>query len=86
MLLEKQDDTLKRLISASRILVGNIKDAIQREEIIPQTTLTPVAITYLGKQQNSSNARTSTDASLIVAKPVFIPDPLRSMISSYELG
>jgi len=59
MLLEKQGDTLKRLITASRILVGNIKDAIQRGEIIPQTTLTPVAITFLGKQQNSSNARTS---------------------------
>jgi len=59
MLLEKQGETLKRLITASRILVGNIKDAIQRGEIIPQTTLTPVAIRFLGKQQNSSNARTS---------------------------
>lgn len=59
MLLEKQDDTLKRLISASRILVGNIKDAINRGEIIPKTTLTPVAITFLGKKQNSSNSRIS---------------------------
>lgn len=70
MLLEKQDDTLKRLISASRILVGNIKDAIQRGEIIPKTTLTPVAITFLGKATNSSNSRTSNRWQII---PLIMP-------------
>lgn len=70
MLLERQDDTLKRLISASRILVGNIKDAIQRGEIIPNTTLTPVSITFLGKGTNSSNARMSNRWQII---PLIMP-------------
>ena len=70
MLLEKQDDTLKRLISASRILVGNIKDAIQRGEIIPKTTLTPVSITFLGKASNSSNSRMSNRWQII---PLIMP-------------
>jgi len=71
MLLERQDDTLKRLISASRILVGNIKDAIQRGEIIPKTTLTPVSITFLGKATNSSNSRMSNRWQII---PLIMPE------------
>jgi len=59
MMLEKQGDVVKRFINAGRVLVGNIKDAIVRGEIIEGTTLTPVAITYLGKKQNRSNARIS---------------------------
>jgi len=59
MFLEKQDDVVKRFINAGRVLVGNIKDAIKRGEIIAGTTLTPVSITYLGKKQNRSNARIS---------------------------
>jgi len=59
MFLEKQGDVVKRFINAGRVLVGNIKDAINRGEIVEGTTLTPVAITYLGKKQNSTNARIS---------------------------
>lgn len=44
LLLEQQGDTLCRFISASRVLVGNIKDAIIRGDIVPMTTLTPVSI------------------------------------------
>jgi len=59
MLLEKTDDQVKRFINASRVLVGNIQDAINRGEIIPKTTLTPISITFLGSFKNSSNAFSS---------------------------
>lgn len=59
MLLERQDDILMRYITASKVLVGNIKDAIQRQEIIPMSTLTPVAIKYLGQKKNKSNGKLS---------------------------
>lgn len=54
LMLEKQGDKLVRYINASRILVGNIKDAIRRGEIVPMTTLTPVAIKYLGLKKTKS--------------------------------
>ena len=38
MMIEKQKDTVKRFINASRVLVGNIQDAISRGEIVPKTT------------------------------------------------
>lgn len=59
LLLEQQGDTLCRFISASRVLVGNIKDAIARGDIIPMTTLTPVSITFMGQKKNRSNAKLS---------------------------
>ncbi|MDF1583637.1 MAG: hypothetical protein P1P78_10040 [Methyloprofundus sp.] len=59
MLLEKQGDKVKRFINASRVLVGNIQDAINRGEIVPKTTLTPVSITFLGAFKNRSNAFSS---------------------------
>ena len=59
MFLEKQADVVKRYINAGRVLVGNIKDAIRRNEIIEGTTLTPVAIKYLGKKKNKSNSKES---------------------------
>ena len=59
LLLEQQDNTLCRFISASRVLVGNIKDAITRGDIIPMTTLTPVSITFMGQKKNRSNAKLS---------------------------
>lgn len=59
MMLEKQGDIVKRYINAGRVLVGNIKDAIQRGEIVEGTILTPLSITYLGKKQNNGNARIS---------------------------
>lgn len=59
LLLEHKDDTLCRFISASKVLVGNIKDAINRGEIIPMTVLTPVSIKYLGQKKNRSNAKLS---------------------------
>ena len=59
LLLEQQGDTLCRFISASRVLVGNIKDAIMRGDILPMTTLTPVSITFMGQKKNRSNAKLS---------------------------
>ncbi len=59
MMLEKQGDQVKRFINASRVLVGNIRDAINRGEIVPKTTLTPVSITFLGSMKNRSNAFSS---------------------------
>lgn len=59
MMIEKQKDTVKRFINASRVLVGNIQDAISRGEIVPKTTLTPVSITFLGSIKNRSNAFSS---------------------------
>ena len=59
MMLEKQGDVVKRFINAGRVLVGNIKDAVSRGEIVPGTTLTPVSITYIGKVKNKSNAMMS---------------------------
>ena len=59
MLLERQGDSLMRYITASKVLVGNIKDAIQRQEIIPMSTLTPVAIKYMGQKKNKSNGKLS---------------------------
>jgi len=59
MMIEKQKDTVKRFINASRVLVGNIQDAISRGEIVPKTTLTPVSITFLGSLKNRSNAFSS---------------------------
>ena len=60
MLLERQDDSLMRYINASKVLVGNVKDAIQRQEIIPMSLLTPVAIKCLGQKKNTSNGKLST--------------------------
>ena len=51
---ERQGDKLIRLRSGSKILVGIIKSAIERGEIIPMTQLTPVRITYLGKKKSKS--------------------------------
>lgn len=59
LLLERQGDVLMRFISASKVLVGNIRDAINRGEIIPMSTLTPVAIKFLGQKKNKSNAKLS---------------------------
>jgi hypothetical protein len=59
MLLENQGGVVKRFINAGQVLVGNIKDAIGRNEIVPGTTLTPLSITYIGKKQNKSNSRIS---------------------------
>ena len=59
MMLERQGDSLMRYISASKVLVGNIKDAIKRSEIIPMSTLTPVAIRFLGQKKNKSNGKLS---------------------------
>jgi hypothetical protein len=59
MFLEKDGDVVKRWINAGRVLVGNIRDAMARGEIVAGTTLTPVSITYMGKRQNSTNARIS---------------------------
>ena len=59
MMLERSGDMVKRYLNAGRVLVGNIKDAIHRGEIVPGTTLTPVAIIYLGKRPNKSNAKVS---------------------------
>ena len=59
LLLEKQGDQVRRFINAGRVLVGNIKEAIARGEIMAGTTLTPLSITYIGKKQNKSNARIS---------------------------
>ena len=46
--IEQSGESLLRWYSASMILVGNIKSAIDRGEIIPGTHLTPVRITYKG--------------------------------------
>lgn len=59
LMLEPVDGVLTRYISASKVLVGNIKDAINRGEIIPMSTLTPVAIKFLGQKKNKSNAKLS---------------------------
>jgi len=59
MMIEKKKDTVKRFINASRVLVGNIQDAISRGEIVPKTTLTPVSITFLGSMKNRSNSFSS---------------------------
>lgn len=59
MLLEHQGDVLMRFISASKVLVGNIRDAITRGEIIPMSTLTPVSIKFMGQKKNKSNAKLS---------------------------
>ncbi len=45
-----------RWFNSSKILVANIKDAISRGELVPNTTLTPVQITYIGLKKNSKNA------------------------------
>lgn len=59
LFIERQEDTLVRLYSASKVLVGNVKDAIRRGEIIPNCSLTPVSIKYLGQKKNKSNAKLS---------------------------
>ncbi len=59
MMLENTGDKVQRIINASRVLVGNISDAIHRGEIVPNTTLTPVSITFLGAVRNTSNAFSS---------------------------
>jgi hypothetical protein len=59
MMLEQQEDKLCRYISASKVLVGNIKDAISRGDIVPMTTLTPVAIAFIGKKKNRGNGKMS---------------------------
>jgi len=60
MLLEQRNGTVSRYINASRVLVGNIRDAIQRGEIVPNTTLTPLSISYLGSFKNRSNSFNSS--------------------------
>jgi len=55
LLMEKNGDQVIRWINASRVLVGNISDAINRNEIIPGTVLTPVLIRFEGKKRNRSN-------------------------------
>jgi len=59
MMLERDGEQLLRYINASRVLVGNIKDAIARKEIVPGSVLTPVLIKFLGQKKNRSNAKLS---------------------------
>jgi hypothetical protein len=53
---QTENGEIRRLFNASRILVANVKDAIQRGEIIPASRLTPVVIIYRGEKKNSTNA------------------------------
>jgi len=54
-----EEGKVNKLLSASRVLVGNIADAIRRNQIVPGTSLTPVQITYLGQTKNRSNSKMS---------------------------
>jgi hypothetical protein len=54
-LIEQTDDgRLLRWHTAAAVLVGNIKSAISRNEIIPGTKLTPVRIIYKGLKRTKS--------------------------------
>lgn len=54
-----------RWFNSSKILVANIKSAIERGEIIPNTVLTPVLITFTGVKKNSKNAFKSKTFSIL---------------------
>lgn len=54
LLEQTADNQLLRWYSASKILVGSIKSAIDRGEILPGTYLTPVRITYKGLKRTKS--------------------------------
>lgn len=56
---ECEDGNKRRWFNASRVLVGNVKDAIRRGEIVPASILTPVQIVYRGQKKNRSNQRLS---------------------------
>jgi hypothetical protein len=56
MLAEPQGDKIKRYIVAGVILVSNVKDAIRAGVIVPNTSLTPVSILYIGQIKNKNNA------------------------------
>lgn len=70
LFLEKNDGQVKRFINAGRVLVGNIKDAMGRGEIVAGTTLTPLSITYIGKKKNKSNSKLSNIWQII---PLILP-------------
>lgn len=53
---QAENGQMIRLFNSSKILVANIKAAIERGEIVPNTTLTPVQITYQGQRKNARNA------------------------------
>ena len=53
---QAENGQMLRWFNSSKILVANIKTAIERGEVIPNTTLTPVQITYTGQKKNSKNA------------------------------
>jgi hypothetical protein len=59
---------LQRLIQASAVLVGNVRDAIKSGDIIPSTTLTPVQITYTGTKKNRTNAKLSKRWEILTLK------------------
>lgn len=59
MLVERQEDTVKRFICASKMLVASIKSAINSGIIVPASTLTPISIVYKGEVKNKSNAKKS---------------------------
>jgi hypothetical protein len=56
---QMESGKLQRIIQASAVLVGNVRDAIKAGEIVPGTHLTPVQITYTGTKKNRSNAKLS---------------------------
>ena len=56
LLAENQGEKIKRFIVAGVILVSNIKDAIRDGVIVPNTTLTPISILYIGQIKNKNNA------------------------------
>lgn len=53
---DAEDGKKIRYFTSSIVLVANVKTAISRGEIIPNSLLTPVQITYLGTKKNSRNA------------------------------
>jgi hypothetical protein len=59
---------LQRIIQASAVLVGNVRDAIKSGEIIPASTLTPVQITYTGTKKNRSNPKLSKRWEILTLK------------------
>lgn len=72
-MVEQQGESLVRIVSASKVLVGNVADAIKRGEIIPASTLTPVSIKFLGQKKNKSNARLSNRWQVV---PIVIKEPI----------
>lgn len=63
-----ENKKIKRMRNGNKVLVSTIKRLIENGTIAPKTTLTPVQIVFMGKKKNATNAYSSKNYEVTMAR------------------